>query len=138
MWTPPANDGGMSITAYRVLLKSATGLYFEASECNGADAIIRDSQTCDVALTTLIQLPFVLTQGSLVQAKIIAINQVGEGSSSTANLFGALIETVPVKPPVAPTKNPISSKTILVVDYKNLFGTANGGSSITAYQIEWD
>jgi hypothetical protein len=31
MWTPPANDGGMSITAYRVLLKSATGLYFEAS-----------------------------------------------------------------------------------------------------------
>ena len=137
-WTPPADNGGISITAYRIMIRSDTNMYYTASECNGANSAIRDSATCDVPLLTLIQLPFVLKQGATVQAKIVPINLVGEGSPSAVNNVGAIVETAPVKPPVAPTKNPLTTKTSLVVDYKNLFGTANGGSVITAYQVEWD
>lgn len=84
-------------------------------------------------MVTLLELPFLLTQGTLIQAKVIAINLVGEGSPSSTNLSGAILETVPLKPPVAPSKNPTTTKTQVVVDYKHLFGTADGGSVITAY-----
>ena len=49
------------------------------------------------------------------------------------NLIGALIETVPAKPPVEPVKNPTTTQSRLVVDYRNLTGTANGGATILAY-----
>jgi hypothetical protein len=26
----------------------------------------------------------------------------------------------------------------LVVDYQHLYGTANGGATVTSYQIQWD
>lgn len=41
-------------------------------------------------------------------------------------------------PPVSPTKNAATTKTELVVDYMFLYGTSNGGSEVTSYEIQWD
>lgn len=47
-WTPPANTGGMSISSYRILVRSVTGMYYETAECDGTDPTIRDSQECNI------------------------------------------------------------------------------------------
>ncbi len=48
------------------------------------------------------------------------------------------MELVPHKPPTAPTKNYSSTQAALVINYLHLEGTANGGSQVTSYEIEWD
>jgi hypothetical protein len=70
-----------------------------------------------------------------VKVKIIAINSVGSSAGSFDNSSGALVELVPHKPPTSPIKNASTTQSSLVVDYKHLEGTANGGSVITAYDI---
>jgi hypothetical protein len=42
--------------------------------------------------------------------------------------MGALVERVPHKPPVAPTKNAATTQSSLVIDYIHLEGSADGGS----------
>lgn len=49
--------------------------------------------------------------------------------------MGALVERVPHKPPVAPTKNAATTQSSLVIDYIYLDGSADGGSQILAYEI---
>jgi len=34
-WSAPIDDGGMSVTAYKVLLRATTGFFYEVAECNG-------------------------------------------------------------------------------------------------------
>jgi len=53
----------------------------------------------------LLTAPYTLEQGLLIQARLIAVNAIGESVPSILNSFGALVEQVPHKPPVAPTKN---------------------------------
>jgi hypothetical protein len=59
-WTSPLNNGGMSIIAYKVMIRATTGIFYEAAECDGSDATVRDNSTCDVSLATLITSPFLL------------------------------------------------------------------------------
>jgi hypothetical protein len=54
------------------------------------------------------------------------------------NSIGALVEQVPHQPPVAPTKNVATTQNTLVIDYMHLEGTADGGSQIINYNIQWD
>ena len=63
---------------------------------------------------------------------------VGPSDPSIPNTSAALLERVPHLPPVAPTKNSATTQTTLVVDYQHLYGTANGGATVTSYQIQWD
>ncbi len=46
-----------------------------------------------------------------------------------------MIEKVPNKPPVAPTKNYKTTQGALVIDYMFLEGTADGGSAVLSYEI---
>ena len=75
------------------------------------DPTIRDAATCNVPLLTLVGLPFLLKQGNIVKVKLIPVNLIGEGLPSAINSVGALVETVPSKPPVSPTKNPTTTQT---------------------------
>jgi len=59
-WTTPLDDGGMSLTAYKLLIRASTGFFYEAAECDGSDATVRDNATCYVSLTTLVSSPFLL------------------------------------------------------------------------------
>ena len=71
----------------------------------------------------------------LVQFKVSSTNHVGESVASVAKVIGAIIEQVPLKPPVAPIKNSSTTKIQVIVDYMHLYGTANGGSDVTSYEI---
>ena len=102
----------MIVTGYKVMIGSVNGNFYESTRtCNGSDPTIRDAATCNVPLLTLIGLPFLLKQGTIVKVKLIAINLIGEGLPSAINSFGALVETVPSKPPVSPTKDPTTTQT---------------------------
>jgi hypothetical protein len=74
----------------------------------------------------------------LIQARVIADNAIGESIPSILNSFGDFVEYVPHKPPVSPTKNAQTTQSSLVVDYQHLVGTADGGSAVLGYQIEWN
>jgi len=93
---------------------------------------------CKVPMSVLLNEPYNLNQSNIVQARVICINNIGASVPSAANSFGAIVEQVPHKPLVAPIKNPLTTQNTLVVDYKPLVGTADGGSSILSYKIWWD
>jgi hypothetical protein len=67
-----------------------------------------------------------------------AANSVGESPYSSQNTAGALIETVPAAPPVAPARNALTSMSSITVDYLPLTGTAGGGAPVLSYELQWD
>jgi hypothetical protein len=73
-----------------------------------------------------------------VQARIRAVNLVSESVDSSQNTAGALIETVPSAPPVAPRRDPLTTMTSLVVGYEALTGSAIGGTPVLSMELEWN
>jgi len=67
--------------------------------------------------------------------RLVSVNAIGASIPSQPNSIGALIERVPQKPPVAPTKNAATTQSSLVIDYIHLEGTADGGSQILSYEV---
>ena len=95
-WDAPAT-GGRPITGYRVYIRAQDGTFkLEETHCSVS------ATECSVPLLELQQSPFNLVQGDLVQAKVRAVNSIGESLDSSQNTDGARIETVPSAPPVAP------------------------------------
>jgi titin len=131
-WTAPS-AGGLPITQYKVYIRSSISTFeLDSASCNVAVT------TCSVPLLTLQASPFDLALGDLVQARIRAVNLVGESVDSSQNTAGALIETVPSAPPVAPLRNPLTTQTSLVVDYYALTGSAIGGTAVLSMELEWN
>jgi titin len=131
-WTAPTT-GGLPITSYKVFIKSTTSTFeLESASCNVAVT------SCQVPLLTLQASPFSLVLGDLVQARIRAVNLVGESIDSSQNTAGALIETVPSAPPVAPLRNPLTTMSSLTVDYYALTGSAIGGTPVLSMELQWN
>ena len=63
---------------------------------------------------------------------------MGDSVDSSQNTAGALIETVPSAPPVAPLRNSATGMTSITADYYSLTGTAIGGAPILSYELQWD
>ena len=91
---------------------------------------------CLVPISALMSSPYYLSQGALVIADVAAINAIGTGTYSVDNTAGALIETIPLTPPVAPLRDSQTTSTTLVVDITALTGTATGGATIDSYDIQ--
>ncbi len=73
----------------------------------------------------------------MVVATVTAINAVDPSDESAANSAGALIETVPSDPTVAPSRNSNSDLSNLYVDYTALTTAAEtGGATIDSYSLE--
>ena len=66
------------------------------------------------------------------------MNAIGAGLDGSQNTAGAVIETVPHAPPVAPQRNALTSEEALVVDYMALTGTADGGTPVVSYELWWN
>jgi titin len=131
-WTAPT-AGGLPITAYKVYIKASDATFvLEAANCGVAVT------TCEIPLLTLQDPPFSLVLGDLVQARIRAVNLVSESVDSSQNTAGALIETVPSAPPVAPRRDPLTTMTSLVVGYEALTGSAIGGTPVLSMELEWN
>ena len=42
-WTPPGDEGGISVSSYQILFLQTDTTYSEKSSCDGTDTTIRDS-----------------------------------------------------------------------------------------------
>lgn len=86
-------------------------------------------------MNSLIVTPYSLAQGTVIKTRLVAVNSIGASIPSSVNSVGALVELVPQKPPVAPTKNAATTQNSLVIDYIHLEGTADGGTDILSYEV---
>jgi len=133
-----ADDGGVAVTAYKILLKNSGGSWVEElTSCDGSDPTIVTNRYCHIPMTTLTS-TLGLVQGTTVQAKVAPINAIGTGTYSNPNSAGALIEVPPLKPASAPSRNSGTSTSQIVVDYVALTAPDNGGSAIVSYELQWD
>jgi hypothetical protein len=132
-WTEPAAAGGLPIIGYKVFLRTGSGAFLlETTYCAVA------TTSCTVPLLALQQSPWGLALGALVQVKVRATNLLGDSVDSSPNTAGALIETVPSSPPVAPLRNALTGTSSITVDYHPLAGAARGGAPILSYELQWD
>jgi len=94
-WTEP-NFNHAPITSYQVKIETKAGTFVENTGlCNGADQTTLQNKFCLVPMTKLWIEPFLRTQGDLVKAKMIAINERGPSTESPANASGINIEVKP-------------------------------------------
>jgi hypothetical protein len=97
-WTEPA-DNGEAITGYQIEILHSDGVTFsqETGTCDGVNvASIVSLRRCDIPIATLAEGAFSLTYGTLIQAKILAINAQGSGTFSQLNTVGATMQTAPL------------------------------------------
>lgn len=134
----PATNGGLTISSYKIEVLTSEGVYEESAECDGTDPTVMTNLECKISIVSLLESPFTLAQGELVQVRVTAVNSIGGSVPSIPNSVGAEIELVPHKPPTAPTKNYSTTQTTLVINYLHLEGTANGGSEVLSYSVVWD
>jgi hypothetical protein len=100
-----AVNGGLGIDSYLIEIFTSEGGYEVSVSCDGSDPTIMADLECKISLISLLEAPFSLAQGDMIEARVTAINSVGSSTPSVLNTFGALLELVPHRPPTAPTKN---------------------------------
>ena len=89
-------------------------------------------------MTELRASPYNLVYGNLVVAKVQAYNSKGWSSLSPANAAGATIQTEP-QAMSAPARGATTSETQIEVTWTAITSApANGGSSVTSYNLQWD
>lgn len=114
-FTPPASDGGASITDYKY------------STDNGSTWISAASTTSPIVITGL-------TNGLAYNVKLRAVNSAGDGTASTAV---SATPAVPVTTPGAPTIGSITAgDSQLSVPFTA--PSSDGGAAITGYQYSTD
>ncbi len=111
VWTPPASDGGASITDY-VVEHSTDGINFTTF----ADG------TSTATGTTITS----LTNGTAYGVRVAALNAVGNGPSST------VVTSTPGAVPDAPTLSATASSTEVILTWTV---PNNNGSAITDYDV---
>jgi len=87
-------------------------------------------------MSSLWAAPFLLTsEGTLIKARVRALNNIGWSDYSAANTVGATVQTVP-GPMTAPTRGPASTTTVINIQWTVV--ADNGGPSIDSYNLQWD
>ena len=114
-WSAPSNDGGASISSYRV----------EISSDGGTSWAIAAS-----AVTARNFLVVGLTNGTPYQFRVTATNMIGAGASATSS-----VSATPVTTSSAPT-NLVSVSGNGQVSLSWVAPVSNGGASITSYVVE--
>ncbi len=82
-------------------------------------------------LSSLIVAPFSLTQGTSIQAKVIAANQFGDSEISAAG-NGGIVVVIPFNIQLANNYDVTNTTHIGL-----LFPTNNGGMPILEYKVYW-
>ena len=92
-WAATASDGGCAITKYRITVKQINGVYSETSECNGADATVISTRTCEINEATIMGSPWGYTDGDLFIARVEVENAVGWSLPSDPNTTGVTVSS---------------------------------------------
>jgi PKD repeat protein len=120
-WTPPASDGGVNITSYRVYRGTASGgeTLLTGGACSGLGAVTSCTDTG-------------LTNGQAYYYKVSAVNAIGEGSQSneaTATPAGST--------PAQLLGNP-GFETGTAAPWSSSSGVINNSSSEPPHSGSWD
>jgi hypothetical protein len=135
VWTAPASNGA-AITGYEIVMLQSDGVTYteEPVSCDGTTYV--STRECDVPMATLRAAPFNLVLGDLVRAKARALNAVGAGPYSQANVDGATIQTVPQQVTGVAFVEASSTSSEITVSWNELTTTAETGDSpITEYEL---
>jgi hypothetical protein len=129
-----SNYNGDEIISYTVYIRTSDqGIYeTELATCDGANSVIRDSQTCTIPVDTLKAAPFNLLWGTDVYVKIIATNAKGDSDESNPG-HGAIITTNPDPPINIAEKTSLRTSSTIGLTWSN--GVDNGGGVIYDYTI---
>lgn len=86
----------------------------------------------------MILAPYNLVYNKPIKAIIFASNANGESAASLTSTTNQLVLTVPLKPTASPYRGASTSSSQIEVDWNSLVTPADGGSTITSYQLQWD
>jgi titin len=114
-WSAPSNDGGASISSYRVEMSSDGGTSW---------AIVASAVTARNFLVVG------LTNGTPYQFRVTATNMIGAGASATSS-----VSATPVTTSSAPT-NLVSVSGNGQISLTWVAPVSNGGANITSYVVE--
>ena len=132
-WNPPSDLGGLTITSYKLEIKTSTSTFeIDLADC---DAESSTATTCSVPVATLRAAPFNLADLASVSVRVTAINSLGDSTVSVEG-NGAIMpipDTVPAAPSVFSTDS--QSTTSISFSWTE---PADGGDTITDYEIDWN
>jgi hypothetical protein len=127
-------DGSSIITGYKIEIQSnEPSVYYEdLTDCDGSQQTVVDGLQCIVPITTLLAEPFNLPWGSLIYAKVTAINVVGLSDVSDPG-SGVQILTRP-DPPINLENVPgITQKDQIGISWEK--AVLEGGTPVIDYQV---
>jgi hypothetical protein len=104
-WNAPTN-GGSTITGYTVAILQKDGTTYTPATCTVNSISCTTSCTCSIPIETLQAIPYSITAGARVSAKVLAKNAVGNSAYSPGGDGAAipLVITVPAAPFTIPTQ----------------------------------
>ena len=138
-WPATPSDRGSAVTAYSVTFKRADGTYSPiVPGCDGTLSAVASSRSCAVPMATLTAAPFSLAIGSTVVARVSASNAKGASPLSPANTAGAVAQAAPTAGPAAARGGATTATQIEVTWPPIATSPADGGATITSYELYWD
>ena len=135
-WSPPADDGGCSVTGYALLVGAealaGAGDALSFAEVHAAD--VRDRPSLNSFTVTA--LPSGVAPGAALRFKLAAFNQGGFSTTSERSLR-VILASVPSAPAAAAASDPaVTSGSVLKVTYTP--PASDGGSPISNYEVQMD
>ena len=78
-WTPPSDLGGLSISSYKLEIKTSTATFEkDLTNCDAENSSsILSSRSCSIPVTTLRFFPFNLADSASVTVRVTAYNAIG-------------------------------------------------------------
>ena len=120
-WNAPSNDGGASVSGYKIEVSSNGGTSWSNREAN------TNSTSTSYAHTGL-------SAGTTRHYRVSAINSVGTGAAS--NVDNATTDAAATTVPGAPTSLSATASGTTTIDLSWTAPSSDGGSAITGYKIE--
>ena len=75
---PEPNSNGADITEYLIEVQTNDGDFVEEDTfCDGAANVVREGRTCSIPMSVLTDVPYSLTQGITIKARVSSINAQG-------------------------------------------------------------
>ena len=100
-----ANPNGSEIIKYLVEILTSDGEYIEeTNECSQESTQIKTDKACSIQMETLTDVPYSLTQGEPIKARVSAMNSQGYSTPSLPSTGNAIAQFKPHPPPDKPIR----------------------------------